>query len=308
MLTSVVAVLAGFTPADPRPRARIGESARPPAAVRSAPLRSSRRWRRRRRRAWAIGWSRRTVGSSRAATRRSTVRPVRSISNRPIVGMAPTPSGRRLLDRRVRRRDLRVRRRRRSTARPAAIHLNQPIVGMAATPSGRGYWFVARDGGIFAFGDAAFYGSTGGDPPEPADRRDGGDAVGSRLLAGRVATAGSSRSATPQFYGSTGGIHLNQPIVGMAATPTRARLLARGLATAAIFAFGDAGFYGSTGGITLEPADRRHGGDAVGRGLLVRRRRRRRLLLRRRADSSARPERSVSTSRSSGWPRRSLSP
>ena len=33
---------------------------------------------------------------------------------------------------------------------------------MAATPTGHGYWFVARDGGIFSFGDARFYGSTGG--------------------------------------------------------------------------------------------------------------------------------------------------
>jgi hypothetical protein len=42
--------------------------------------------------------------------------------------------------------------------------LNQPIVGMSATPSGRGYWLVASDGGIFAFGDAAFDGSMGGKP------------------------------------------------------------------------------------------------------------------------------------------------
>jgi ribosomal protein L24E len=39
--------------------------------------------------------------------------------------------------------------------------LNQPIVGMAATPTGNGYWLVASDGGIFAFGDAKFRGSTG---------------------------------------------------------------------------------------------------------------------------------------------------
>jgi hypothetical protein len=32
---------------------------------------------------------------------------------------------------------------------------------MASTPSGNGYWLVASDGGIFAFGDAAFLGSTG---------------------------------------------------------------------------------------------------------------------------------------------------
>jgi hypothetical protein len=32
---------------------------------------------------------------------------------------------------------------------------------MASTPSGNGYWLVASDGGIFAFGDAPFEGSAG---------------------------------------------------------------------------------------------------------------------------------------------------
>jgi uncharacterized protein YkwD len=32
---------------------------------------------------------------------------------------------------------------------------------MAANPTGRGYWMVARDGGIFTFGDARFRGSLG---------------------------------------------------------------------------------------------------------------------------------------------------
>jgi hypothetical protein len=32
---------------------------------------------------------------------------------------------------------------------------------MATTPTGQGYWLVASDGGIFAFGDAPFRGSTG---------------------------------------------------------------------------------------------------------------------------------------------------
>ena len=44
------------------------------------------------------------------------------------------------------------------------MHLNQPIVGMAATPTGDGYWLVASDGGIFAYGDAGFFGSHGGAP------------------------------------------------------------------------------------------------------------------------------------------------
>ena len=33
---------------------------------------------------------------------------------------------------------------------------------MASTPSGLGYWLVARDGGIFAFGDARYFGSGAG--------------------------------------------------------------------------------------------------------------------------------------------------
>ncbi len=32
---------------------------------------------------------------------------------------------------------------------------------MAVTPDDAGYWLVASDGGIFSFGDAQFYGSTG---------------------------------------------------------------------------------------------------------------------------------------------------
>jgi hypothetical protein len=40
--------------------------------------------------------------------------------------------------------------------------LSSPIVGMAATPNGRGYILLGADGGIFTFGNAHFYGSTGG--------------------------------------------------------------------------------------------------------------------------------------------------
>jgi len=51
---------------------------------------------------------------------------------------------------------------------PALFHGNAtgvsaaPVVGAAATASGRGYWLVARDGGVFTYGDATFYGSLGG--------------------------------------------------------------------------------------------------------------------------------------------------
>ncbi len=42
--------------------------------------------------------------------------------------------------------------------------LSQPIVGIASTPDGKGYWMVAKDGGVFNFGDAAFDGSVPGLP------------------------------------------------------------------------------------------------------------------------------------------------
>ena len=60
-------------------------------------------------------------------------------------------------------RDVGLRLRRRRVLRLHGWHpLDEPIVGMAATPDGAGYWEVASDGGIFAFGDATFFGSMGG--------------------------------------------------------------------------------------------------------------------------------------------------
>ncbi|MCZ7525889.1 MAG: hypothetical protein M5U14_05550 [Acidimicrobiia bacterium] len=67
---------------------------------------------------------------------------------------------------------------------------------MAPTPTGLGYWLVAEDGGIFAFGDAGFHGSTGaialnqpivGMTPSPSGQ-------GYWLVA---SDGGSSPSATP---------------------------------------------------------------------------------------------------------------
>ena len=42
------------------------------------------------------------------------------------------------------------------------INLNAPIVDAESTDSGRGYYLVAADGGLFAYGDAMFLGSMGG--------------------------------------------------------------------------------------------------------------------------------------------------
>jgi hypothetical protein len=45
-----------------------------------------------------------------------------------------------------------------------AQRLNAAVVGVTALPSGGGYWLVASDGGVFAFGDAPWYGSREGTP------------------------------------------------------------------------------------------------------------------------------------------------
>ena len=49
-----------------------------------------------------------------------------------------------------------------ATGRWGGQALNAPITHIVATPDGNGNWEVAGDGGIFSFGDAAFYGSMGG--------------------------------------------------------------------------------------------------------------------------------------------------
>ncbi len=112
-----------------------------------------------------------------------------------------------------------------------------------------GYWLAASDGGTFAFGAAAFYGSTGGltlNRPVVGMAASSDDG-GYWLVA---SDGGIFAFGDAAFYGSTGGIHLNQPIVGMAATPSGHGywLVA---SDGGIFSFGDAAFYGSTGGMHL---------------------------------------------------------
>ena len=51
-----------------------------------------------------------------------------------------------------------------TSAGAADVVLNAPIVALAATPDGHGYWEVAADGGVFAFGDASFPGSLAATP------------------------------------------------------------------------------------------------------------------------------------------------
>ena len=118
--------------------------------------------------------------------------------------------------------------------------------GTASTPDGKGYWLVASDGGVFAYGNAHFYGSTGGqhlNAPIVAFATTP-DGKGYWLVA---ADGGVFAYGDATFYGSTGGQHLNAPIVGISTTPDGKgyRLVA---SDGGVFSYGDATFYGSTGG------------------------------------------------------------
>jgi hypothetical protein len=113
--------------------------------------------------------------------------------------------------------------------------------------SGLGYWLLASDGGVFTFGQAHFYGSTGNlrlKAPiiqmvsTPSGR-------GYWLLAfdGGVFSFGDAH-----FFGSTGNLRLKAPIARMVATATgRGYWLVAG--DGGIFAFGDAPYLGSAAGV-----------------------------------------------------------
>jgi Peptidase A4 family/Putative Ig domain len=139
----------------------------------------------------------------------------------------------------------------------AAASLSQttaPASGVAAsartadqrdvsTPDGQGYWLVASDGGVFTFGNAGYFGSTGaihlnqpivGMAATP-------DGQGYWLVA---SDGGIFSFGDAAFHGSTGTLHLNQPIVAMAATPDGKGywLVA---SDGGVFTFGDADYFGS---------------------------------------------------------------
>ena len=97
---------------------------------------------------------------------------------------------------------------------PASFHipLNAPIQGMVATPDGNGYWLVASDGGVFAFGGAGFKGNT---------------------------------------YTTGIESQLTKPMVGMAATPDGNGYWL-GAADGSVFAYGGAQFLGNTYTIGIE--------------------------------------------------------
>ncbi|MHB1505056.1 MAG: hypothetical protein ACYCTL_13810 [Acidimicrobiales bacterium] len=171
--------------------------------------------------------------------------------------------------------------------------LAAPIVGITAAPSGKGYWLVGADGGVFAFGDAGFYGSLPGLGIIPAAPivgitaapsgkgywlvgADGGVfAFGDAGFYGnvrdgvpRVALLASSNAQGYVLPSSTG---IEEPESDSAASPLATPMpLAAPISGAApalggdgywlvgadggVFAFGDAGFYGSLPGLGITPA------------------------------------------------------
>ena len=168
--------------------------------------------------------------------------------NKPIVGMAPTPSGRGYWfvagdggifsfgDAKF-------------FGSTGNIKLNKPIVGMAASPSGGGYWFVASDGGVFSFGDAKFLGSAGagalrsnivGMASSPT-----GKGYWFAADDGSVFSFGDAG-----FQGSMGGRPLKSPVVGIAPTASGNGYWLTG-SDGGVFSFGDATFFGSMGGNRL---------------------------------------------------------
>ena len=123
---------------------------------------------------------------------------------------------------------------------------------MAATPGGHGYWLVASDGGIFAFGDAGFHGSTGGirlnSPVVGMSPASSGGAGNGYWL---VARDGGVFAFDVPFRGSVPALHLRS-YAGSAAlrsTSTALGYYVLGL-DGGVFTFGDARFFGARAGLS----------------------------------------------------------
>ncbi len=139
---------------------------------------------------------------------------------------------------------------------PVTQTLNSVVVAQAVNPAAtvadEGYWLASADGGVYAVGNAGYYGSLGAlhlqGPIVAMAATPDGKGYWLAALDGGVFAFGDAA-----FYGSMGAVPLNQPIVGMASTPTGKGywLVA---SDGGIFAFGDAPFLGSMGGTPLVSA------------------------------------------------------
>ena len=131
------------------------------------------------------------------------------------------------------------------------------------TADGAGYWLVASDGGVFAFGDAQFFGSMGGTPVEqvpssawrPTPNGDGYYEVASDGGIFAFPTQGG-----PSFEGSIGGTPLNDRSWAWRSNAAGQYYLVA--SDGGVFAFpaaNGAPFYGSAGSLGLAQPRYRHG-------------------------------------------------
>jgi peptidoglycan/xylan/chitin deacetylase (PgdA/CDA1 family) len=133
----------------------------------------------------------------------------------------------------------------------AAITSRVAFSGVAYDPTSGGYWLNARDGGIFAFAGAGFFGSLPGLGITPAApmtalaATHGGQGYWQAASDGGVFAFGSAG-----FFGSMGGKPLNRPVVGIAGAPDGQGYW-EVASDGGVFAFGSAGFFGSMGGKPL---------------------------------------------------------
>lgn len=119
------------------------------------------------------------------------------------------------------------------------------IVAMTGTPSGAGYWQLALDGKVFAFGDATALGDVtlpSGALPVDIAATPSGQGYWVALSNGGIRAFGNAGS-----FGSSEGQPLAQPMVGMFPTANGNGYWLYA-ADGGVFTFGNAGFHGSLGG------------------------------------------------------------
>ena len=128
-----------------------------------------------------------------------------------------------------------------------STRLRESISGKVFTPTRKGQWRFGTDGGVFAYGEARFYGSHGGKhlnaPVVGIAATPSGRGYWLAGADGGVFAYGDAR-----FSGSGVGKRFNAPLVGVAPTPSGRGYWLAG-ADGGVFAYGDARFYGSGVGI-----------------------------------------------------------
>ena len=132
-----------------------------------------------------------------------------------------------------------------STHHPSTLGLIADTI-----PLGVGYRLYASDGGVFDYGDPAFFGSTGGlSLDAPVSGAAPTSSGGGYWLVG--ADGGVFSFGDAAFFGSAANVKLDKPIVGIAGDPDDAGYwLVAG--DGGVLTSGSAPFYGSTAGLPVK--------------------------------------------------------